>query len=84
VDYEYTYAIETSYMVNIRSQPSQNADVVTQVGAGERMMAAQPIAGEDYYDNDFGSGSNWWPVLYKWSGGPELHGFLAEGAARVV
>ena len=81
MSYDYDYAVETNDHVMIRKEPRTDSDVVTEVDAGIRMIAASSVEGGSY--RDFGGGSGWLPVAYELAGTP-LHGFLAERCSTLV
>lgn len=74
---DYMYAIETDDMVNIREQPDDNSNAISQAGAGERMMAASEVEGGQYGGSR--PGSNWYPVQYG-----AIEGYVAAGYVHVV
>jgi hypothetical protein len=81
VDYDYTDPVETNEQIVIRREPRTDSDVVTEVAAGIRMIAASAVSGGSYHD--CGGGSDWLPVAYDLSG-TTLHGFAAKGCLRNV
>jgi hypothetical protein len=80
-DYDYIDPVETTYHVLIRKEPRTDADVVTEVDAGIRMIAASSVQGDSYHEA--GGGSDWLPVAYELAG-TTLHGFLAQRCTRNV
>jgi hypothetical protein len=81
VEYDYIDPVETNYHIVIRREPSTDSEVVTEVDAGIRMIAASAVSGGTYHD--CGGGSDWLPVAYDLSG-TTLHGFAAKGCLRNV
>lgn len=74
---DYIYAVETDDQVHIRAQADENAQEITQVNAGIRMMAAGEVDGGSYGGSR--PGSSWYPVQYEY-----LEGYVAAGYVHTV
>jgi hypothetical protein len=81
MSYDFIDPIETTDHVMIRKEPSADSEVVTEVDAGIRMIAASSVSGGSYHG--CGGGSEWLPVAYELAGST-LHGFLAQRCCRYV
>jgi hypothetical protein len=81
MSYDYIDPVETTDHVMMRKEPRTDAEVVTEVDSGIRMIAASSVSGGSYHEN--GGGSDWLPVEYDLSG-TTLHGFLAQRCTRRV
>ena len=81
MEYDYTYAIETNDHVLMKREPRTDADTVTEVASGIRVLAADTVDGGTY--SDCGGGDKWYPVEYPFLG-DNLHGFIAERCCRIV